>query len=136
MTQENVEIVRRAVEANRSGPPAETVEVAVELAHPDMEFVSHVASVEGGTYRGVDGTRAYYEDLADVWQEWRNELRGVTELGPDTILTENVFRGTARSGVSVERPSALIWTLLEGKVVRLHSYPSREEALQAAGLSE
>ena len=136
MSQENVKIVRRAVEANRSGPPVDTVEVAVELFHPEGEFVSHVSSVEGGAYRGKDGARAYYADLTDVWQEWRNELREVTEVGPDTIITENVFCGTARSGVSVERPSTLTWTLLDGKVVRLHSYPSREEALEAVGLSE
>ena len=131
-----VEIVRRAIEANRSGPSAETVEMAAELAHPDLEFVSHLAAVEGRTYRGIDGARAYYDDLTAVWQEWHNELRSVTEVAPNTVITENVFRGTGKSGVDVENTSALVWTLLDGRVVRLHSYPTRAEALAAVGLSD
>ena len=131
-----MEIVRRAIEANRSGPPAETVEKAAQLAHPDFEFVSRLTAVEGGSYRGIDGARAYYADLADAWQEWHNELREVAEVGQDTVLTESVFRGTGRSGVDAELRSFVVWTLSEGRIIRMHSYPSREEALEAAGLSE
>ena len=131
-----MEIVRRAIEANRSGPPAETVEKAAQLAHPDFEFVSRLTAVEGGSYRGIDGARAYYADLADAWQEWHNELREVAEVGQDTVLTESVFRGTGRSGVDADLRSFVVWTLSEGRIIRMHSYPSREEALEAAGLAE
>ena len=131
-----MEIVRRAIEANRSGPPAETVEKAAELAHPDLEFVSRLTAVEGGSYRGIDGARAYYADLTDAWREWRNELREVAEVGPNTVLTESVFRGIGRSGVDAELRSFVVWTLSEGRIIRMHSYPSREEALESAALSE
>ena len=136
MSEENVEVVCRAIEANRSGPPAETVEKAAELAHPDLDFVSRLSAVEGRSYRGIDGVRAYYEDLADAWQEWHNELLEVTEIGPNTVLTESVFRGTGRSGVEVELRINILFKLLDGRIVRMHAYPSREEALEAAGLSE
>ena len=109
--------------------------MATKLAHPDLEFVSHLAAVDGRTYRGVDGTRAYYEDLREVWQEWHNELRSLTEVESNTVITENVFRGTGRSGVQVENASALVWTLLDRRVFRLRSYATRAEALAAVGLS-
>ncbi len=136
MSEENVEIVRRAIEANRSGPPAETVEKLAELAHPDLDFVSRLTAVEGGSYRGIDGVRAYFKDLAAALQQWHNELLEVIEIGPDSVFTESVFRAIGRSGVEVELRSDILWTLLGGKIIRTHSYPSREEALEAAGLSE
>lgn len=60
----------------------------------------------------------------------------MTEVGPNTVLTESVFRGTGRSGVDVELRSVVVWTLSEGRIIRMHAYPNREEALEAAGLSE
>ena len=44
-------------------------------------------------------------------------------------------RGRA-SGVEVERPFALLWTLRDGKVIRVVWYLTREEALEGAGLGE
>jgi hypothetical protein len=136
MSQQNVEIVRRAIEANRSGPPGETVEKAVALAHPDFEFVSRLSAVEGRSYRGKDGIRRYYEDLADAWQEWHIEVYEVTEIGHETVLSDSIFRGTGKSGVEAELRSGIVWMLSGGKVIGMHSYPSRKEALEAAGLEE
>jgi ketosteroid isomerase-like protein len=136
MSEENVELVRHAVEANRSGPPDVTVEEAVALADPDFEMTSRLTSVEGTTYRGHDGVRRYFEDMADAWQEWRNDIDEMTEVSPDAVLTGVTFRAIGQSGVNVELRSAVVWVLSDGKVVRIHSYPSRQEALEAAGLSE
>jgi hypothetical protein len=44
-------------------------------------------------------------------------------------------RGRA-SGVDVEAPLALLWTLRDRKVIRVAWFGSRAEALEAAGLSE
>jgi ketosteroid isomerase-like protein len=136
MSQENVELVRQAFEANRSGSFADTVEKALALADPDCEFTSRLTSVEGAAYRGHDGVRAYFEDLADAFQEWHNDLDEITDVGPDAVLTEGTFRATGKSGVNVELRSAMVWMLSNGRVAGLHAYPSREAALEAAGLSE
>jgi ketosteroid isomerase-like protein len=136
MSEENVEIVRQAWEANRSGAPGEAVEKAIALAHPDLEFISRLTAVEGGSYRGAEGIRRYFQDMEDAWQEWHNELHEVTEIGRDTVLTDGTFRGTAQSGVEAELRSGIVWKLSGGKVIGMHAYPSREEALEAAGLSE
>ena len=136
MSEENVEVVRRAFESLRSGLSAETVEEVLALADPECEFTSRLASVEGATYRGHDGLRAYREDLADAFQEWRNDLHAITELAPDAVLTEGTFRATGKSGVDVELYSATVWVLSDSCIVEAHAYPSRQEALKAAGLSE
>ncbi len=136
MSQENMEIVLRAFDANRSGPPDATVEAAVALANPRIEFRSRLTSVEGSTYRGHDGVRRYFADMADAWQEWRNEVIEIREVSPDAVLSELTFRGTGRSGVDVELRSAIVWVFAEGKVLQMHAYPTPEGALEAAGLSE
>jgi hypothetical protein len=38
--------------------------------------------------------------------------------------------------VKVEAHGAMVWTFRDGKVVRLAIHENREEALEAAGLSE
>jgi ketosteroid isomerase-like protein len=47
-------------------------------------------------------------------------------------------RGRGRaSGIEVEaRSGAAVWTMREGKIVRVVWFPTRAEALEAAGLSE
>jgi hypothetical protein len=56
MSQENVEIVRRACEAatRKSKPDFGTMNV---LFHPDHEYVSRLEALEGGVRRGARGYR-------------------------------------------------------------------------------
>ena len=137
MSQGNVEIVRQLLEANRSGPADATTEVAIGLTHPNIEFRSLVAAVEGATYRGHEGARRYFEDMGDAWQEWRNDAEEIVEIGPDAVLIENRFRGVGKgSGAEVEVRSAILFVLSDDKVSHIHSYATRREALEAAGLSE
>jgi hypothetical protein len=67
MSQENVEIVRRLVEAfyNRD---AETV---ASILDAEIEFES--ALVEHKTYKGGEGVLEYRRDLDEAWAEWRSE---------------------------------------------------------------
>lgn len=123
---------RRAIEANRSGPPEATVDVALSLSDPAIEFTSLVAAVEGRTYRGHDGVRRYFEDLAAVWREWHNEPQEIVEIKPGTVVGEARWRGIGRdSGVAMELRIAGAFELAAGKLVRVSMYPTREEALQA-----
>jgi ketosteroid isomerase-like protein len=137
MSQENVEIVRRAIEVNRSGDMAAVAEALIGLSDPAVEFKSALAGLEGGAYHGHEGVRKYLQDMADSWQEWRNGSAEIEEIAPNTVLATFVFRATGKdSGVPVERRNAVVWTLSNGKVSRAITYASRAEALEAVGLSE
>jgi ketosteroid isomerase-like protein len=74
----------------------------------------------------------YYRRYVGTWEDFRVEIEEVRELPHDKVFV--VARDTGRgkgSGVEVEMQVFQIWTLSEGKVVRLQSFPSREEALEA-----
>ena len=60
MSEENVELYRRGIEAfnNRD------LEAFLALADPDVVGVSRVLAIEGGSYRGHDGTREWWRDLS------------------------------------------------------------------------
>jgi ketosteroid isomerase-like protein len=136
MSQENVEIVRRMLEVNRSGPPEQTIDVGLSLTDPALEF-RRITAVEDAEYLGHEGLRRYTADLADAFREWRNEPVEIVEVSPDAVLVDNRFQGVGReSGIEVELRSAIVFVLADGKCVRCLSYPTRAEALEAAGLEE
>ena len=137
MPGDSVEIVRRLFAANRSGPPEETREIVLSLTDPAVEFRSRVMAVEGAEYRGDEGIGRYFADLADAFREWRNEPSTIEEVSPDTVLVESTFHGVGRdSGMEVELRSVIAFVLSDGRVVRCLACSTREEALEAAGLSE
>jgi hypothetical protein len=135
MPGENLELARRLCEAARSGPPEETVERVVGLAHPRVEFVSRLSEVQGGRYVGHEGVQAYFIDMADAWEEWRASVVDLEELAPDTVLAELSTHAVAKGGFEGDLPSFLLVTIEDGKVRRVVSHASREEALETAGIS-
>jgi hypothetical protein len=67
-------------------------------------------------------------------------VEGSTSSAPSSWSTPaaSPVRYTGRgkeSGASVDTEGAHLWTLREGKVIRLEVFSGREKALKAAGLS-
>jgi len=79
MSQENVEIVRKAWEAAWSKPPDWAVLGA--LYHPDHVFESDYGGVNNTAYRGAAGFQAFLADQDETWDDWRHDLvAAVTRL--------------------------------------------------------
>ena len=137
MSRENVEAVRQVIESNRSDDLEARIEAVLALFDPSCEYIRVTAAVDPQTYRGHNGIRRYISDLADSWKEWRNEAEEILNISRDTVVATVRFRGIGKdSGVPVDARLGIVIVLSEGKVLRGHTYPSREEALEAVGLSE
>ena len=133
MSESNVEIVRRLITTNRSGPYEDTLDVGLAVSDPRIEFVSRLTQVEGAAYRGHEGVRRYRADLDDAWESWHNELHSIEEISPGLVLAEITFHGTAQSGVDAALSSAAVFVLSDaGLITRAYVCPTREEALAAA----
>ena len=93
-------------------------EAALEVCHPEIEFLS-VLAVTGDRYIGHDGIRRYFDDVASAWAEWRVEVHGVEPLpdGRVEIVMTMHFRGK-ESGAMLSERTAHIWTLREGRLLR------------------
>jgi len=131
MSAENVEIVRRMVEAFNSEDPRR----AFASFHPDVEFTS--AFTEGKTYVGLQGMRQYGDDLTAVWENWHSEDdRFVDGDGEQVVWLYRIVGQGKGSGVPVDQPVAIIWTLCDGLIWRGQAFLDHREALKAAGLAE
>ncbi|MGI8462093.1 MAG: nuclear transport factor 2 family protein [Solirubrobacterales bacterium] len=140
MSQENVEIVRRVFDAEVRGD----TETALALYDPEIEFdnsrspVADFAGTVGRVFRGRDGVQAAFRDWYEAWKNVESELEEMIDAGGEHVVSVITYRARGRtSGVEVEFPHmAGIWTIRNGMVARVAWLPSREDALEAAGLSE
>ena len=89
-----------------------------------------------GPHRGHDGVRAYAASITDAWEEFSVRAERFVDLG-DRVLVLTRERGRGRlSGIEVQsQPTAHLWTLRDGFVVRFQVFWEREEGLQAAGVT-
>jgi ketosteroid isomerase-like protein len=133
MSQENVEIVRAALEAFNRGD----VDAVVADAAPDLEYVATGAIPgAGGVYRGPEGFRRFLETFWGEFADARIELHEFIDAG-NRVLVSQTLRGRGKqSGVEANWPVWQLWTLRDGKIVRGRGYTSRQEAVDAAGLTE
>jgi ketosteroid isomerase-like protein len=133
MSEENVEVARRAYGAFNRGDLAGTV---ADLA-PEFEYVATgTIPGAGGTSRGPEGYRRFLESW---WNEFDNTNVEVHDLiaAGEQVLASLTFRGYGKqSGVETSWDVWQLWTVRDGKVVRGQGFTSRDQALEAAGLRE
>jgi ketosteroid isomerase-like protein len=135
VSEENLEIARRAIEATIRKPKADFDTMNV-LFHPEHEYVSRIEEIEGGSRRGGLGYREWLENAADIF-EWNASLEQVREIDEERVLAITPTRITGEhSGVEISERFVCLMTVRDGRIVRTVVYPSEKEALEAAGLSE
>ena len=135
MSQENVELVRAAIDAfNRRD-----LRALAELSHPDLEFVSVLTGVDAGgaTYRGSEAWASYFEVMDETWEEWQVGDFRLFDAGDDRVagLARVVGKGK-HSGVPVDRVVGFAYRIRDGRVWRMRAYPDPNDALEAVGLRE
>ena len=130
MSEENVEIVRKALDALN----ARDRDLALSLMDPEIVYRS---PFEQKTYRGLDGMVRWREDMAAALEDFHFEDSRFLDAGGDRVvaLYRMVVRGAA-SGVPVSQEAGALWQLRNGKLLKGEGFLDQREALEAAGLSE
>ena len=134
MSQENVETVRDAAEAFNRGD----LDTWAGYFMDDIDY----RAVEGapddhGPIHGKEAMRAFIQDWFDTFDDFRAEPVEVIEAGEDKVIAVVRISGRAKlSGVETDLTYAELWTLRDGKVAWGRQYWTRDEALEAAGVSE
>ena len=134
MSQENVEIVRRFYDSWNK----QDLDGVLECADAEIEFDWSASRAPfRGIYVGHEGLTRFWTEVRDAWEVFHLEIAEVVECDPERLLTVIVVRGRGLgSGISLEAGGAMLWTLREGTILRGTFFQGREEALEAAGLSE
>lgn len=133
MSQENVEIVRRCYGywADRD---LSSVEKAID---PDAVLDLSRNELNPGVHHGLDGFRRFVDQIDEVWENFEIEPQEFIDAGDHVVAAVRISGKGRGSGVKVGMELFNVWTLRDGKVMKLTGgYRDRAEALQAAGLRE
>jgi ketosteroid isomerase-like protein len=131
MSQENVDIVRPVYDAlNRRDWDA-----VFSATHPDFELPIQRLP-QAGTYRGREQVQSLLEDYLTTLDNFVLEPEKFIE-GRDQVVVFVKARAEIKgSSGGVENRHGHLWTIRDGTILSLKMFPKREEALEAAGLSE
>jgi ketosteroid isomerase-like protein len=122
MSQENVEIVRRFL----------LVELDELLPYVDPEIVWN--PVEEAAAEGPEAVRASTERWKSEWDDYELIPEEFVDMGDRVVATVR-FRARGRvSGIEVDARLYDVFTLRDGKIVRMDQFTEQSEALEAAGL--
>ena len=133
MSQENVEIVRRAWEAS----VRHDNEAAFALYDPEVEWdLTATPGFDARVYRGVEGVQQWFRDLVGTFDDVTADVEEWIDAGDRVIALLHWTGRGKRSGAPVDMRQAHVWTVRNGKLARLRVFASRAEALEAVGLRE
>jgi ketosteroid isomerase-like protein len=129
VSQENVEIVRRSIEAFQHDEEAwlSTADPAFEW-HPIEE--GHIPS------RGHEAAIGVRRRWLESWEGFQIDVEEMKDGASSVVACLHLTGQGKASGVEVDLRVYMHYKLRDGKVVYVYEYAERGEALEAAGLSE
>jgi uncharacterized protein len=128
-----VERVRRGYEALATG------RIDFDSLDPEIEWRGPPEFPDLAEPRyGHEGVRQYMAKLSEVFDDYRMVAEEFIDAGDDQVLVFSREGGSGKgSGAPVQtHPTAHLWTIRNGKAVRMQSFWERSDALAAVGLSE
>ena len=128
MSQEDRETLRLVYEAGSRGD----WEVVLRGMHPDIEW----KTTRTGRHRGHEEVRRFMEDMREPFEEVMVEPDEWFDHGDRIVVFVRIRARPRGSDAVAENRVGHLWTMRDGKAIRCETFPRREEALEAAGLSE
>jgi ketosteroid isomerase-like protein len=138
MSQENVEIVRRAFDAGARRDAA----TVLKCYDPKVEFDGSRSPfprlVGGGrVYHGHEGIQSFFRERGEVMENIEDDYEELIDAGEQVISVVSTRARGRASGIEVELKNyGAVWTIRDGKIVRVVWFETRAEALESAGLQE
>jgi ketosteroid isomerase-like protein len=131
MSQDNVELVGRTVDAFNRGDIAAVLAVMA----PDVEWIDPQGPMPppagSGSRRGPEAVSAeVFAVIPEAWEELRVDVDDLID-GGDRVIVTGSFRGRARDGGELDAPFAMVFTVRDGKVVRYRNYPDTHRLAEA-----
>jgi ketosteroid isomerase-like protein len=144
MSQEVIETARRGYaalnRAYRSGDVDEFLPWLEEQFDPDCEFVPAGVLPESRPVKGWDGLLRYTAEQMKAFEDgsmWLEPVEYLDSEDDDWLVVPYRFGGTARhTRIEVTFEFVHVFRLRDGITVRVNVYETREQALEAVGVSE
>ena len=131
MSRENVEVVRRMLDAFQQGDAA----AALACYDPNVEW-DGTNLPDGRIGRGHDAILDHLVRWADQWDEWTVDVERIIDAGNERVVVLIRERGRSRSGLEMDERHAELYTLREGMVIARRGFSDPSAALESVGLRE
>jgi ketosteroid isomerase-like protein len=132
MSEEDVERVRASYEfVDREHEPD------FDLLHPDIRWHTRADLPDTATHRGHDGAATLLAEwFGGAFDDVHVDVEEVIDAGGRVVVVLRL-RGRVRdSAHEVSMSETHVLTMRDGKVIEIHEYPTKAEALKAVGLDE
>jgi ketosteroid isomerase-like protein len=111
-----------------------TAELPWDMVDGKAEVHDH-DTPDQGAYLGHAGVERWLQDWGEAWAEWDFELQEFIDAGDAVIVVIRMHAKGLGSGVELDRQDALVYRFRDDKIARVDYYNSKEQALEAAGVS-
>lgn len=129
MTNGDVERLKQGYEAFRQGG----LEAILDWLAPDIVAVDRESAPDRATYHGVEGMRDLFEATSQAFGEISLEPEEFVPVGEHIVVSlRQVMRGRI-SGAEITGVIAHVWTMREGRPVKLRVFRDKFRALEALG---
>jgi ketosteroid isomerase-like protein len=126
-----VEIVQRAHEALNRGD----MDALVGLCDAGFRLDMSDRVFNPAVYEGHEGIRRFYSEVRDVWASYVWQPEEIIEARENVVaLLRSTGKGRG-SGVEVQRETAMVWSVRDGRAVAVRFFRDRDKAFQAAAIS-
>jgi ketosteroid isomerase-like protein len=129
MSHENLELIRAGFAAHNRGD----LDALTEVYDPDAVFETLLL----GTHRGNEAIRLIFEENQKTLTGYDVVPVELIDSGDQVVAVAEVRGVGPVSQIAMDGDRfAFLFTIKNGRVVREQAFRNRDEALQAAGLSE
>jgi ketosteroid isomerase-like protein len=130
MSRENIELARKGYDAFMRRDLA----AALELLDPDIEATDPPEMPDHAVHRGREAVRRDWERTLELFDDFSIDIEETFDAGDEVVLYLRYAGRGRESGAEVELRMAHVWTIRDGKAIRLLEFLDRDQALAAAGL--
>jgi ketosteroid isomerase-like protein len=142
LSDENVELLRQAYERFNGLGRTDPNDVDLEqidpdlwaLLAPDVELHERPDLPDAKVYRGREESKRFWRKTWEIFSEIRWEPEEFID-GADVIVVMARIKGVGRgSEVPIEMDGADVFWFRGGLIARIQGFPSKRDALEAAGI--
>ena len=126
MSQENVEVVRRAWQAP-------DVKSLFRFYDPAIVWESHYGPISGA-YHGHEGVRQFFREWTEPLESFHAQAETFIDAGDRVVVATRISARGKASGVGGEMLQGMVYRLRNGLVIRVDLFETTSEALEAVGL--
>jgi ketosteroid isomerase-like protein len=104
-------------------------DILAGIADPDFEMDLTDRVLNPATYRGAEGLARFLEEVDELWASMDLDVEQVLERGDEVLAVLRVRLQGRGSGVELRDRIAQLWTLRDGKLVRMRLLQDADAAL-------